>query len=549
MKIALCQINPTVGDLEGNLQKIIDFIKRAKKMGAELVIFPELATTGYFPFDLIHRSGFVEDVERINNEVKKHSHGIGVILGTITYTDPEKPIYNAKDPSSIAYGGGRIYHNSALFFHNKKLIFKYNKIKLPSFDIYNEERYFIPGDSAETVEFKGMKIGINICEDIWFENGPYEEEVKKDADLIINISASPFFYDKPLLRFNMVSEKVKKSGIPTIYLNLVGAQDEVIFDGNSFVLNGEGKPLKKLKGFEEDMEIVELESKPIEITFYEKYESIYNALILGIKDYFRKNGLKKAIVGLSGGVDSALVLALGAFALGRENITALFLPSRYTSTESAKDAEIVAKNLGIKLFTISIDRAFNVIRDSLHPIFGARPFDITEENIQARIRGLLLMAYANKFGGMVLSTGNKSEIAVGYNTLYGDTVGGIAVIGDLYKRDVYHLCGWINENIQDVFPESLLTKPPSAELRKDQKDEDDLPPYSILDRVLEGLIEKNLGYKELLDIAGNRDVLEDILKRYYRNEYKRKQLPIVLKVSPKAFGTGRRMPITGGYRR
>jgi len=548
MKIGIGQINPIVGNFGYNSGKIIEMIKLAKKKGVDLVVFPELSLCGYFPFDLIYRPGFVEEEKEYLKKIVSASESIGVILGFIDSKERKGEAFNIRDPSSFAYGGKNIYFNASALIENKKIIGIQYKSKLPSFDVYNEERYFKPAEKINLFTFRNRKIGINICEDIWYDNGPYQKQAEMGADIIINISASPFYVNKPKIRFNMVSERAKKWGVFTVYANLSGGQDEIIFDGNSFAVNNKGKLIAMGKSFEEDFIIFTTEDKATPISPENKYESIFKALKLGIKDYFYKNGLKKAVVGLSGGIDSAVVYLLGTYALGNKYVTPIFMPSQFTSEDSKKDVENLLKKIGSRLIKIPIDGIFNSISKSLHTVFNDLPFDVAEENIQARIRGILLMAYANKFDGMVLATGNKTEIAVGYNTLYGDTVGGIAPIGDLYKDEVYGLSNYINENFNQPIPDNILKKAPSAELRENQRDEDDLPPYPILNKALKVLIEENLSINEIIKKGVDKKILGEILKRYYNSEYKRKQLPITLKVSPKAFGIGRKIPLTNGFK-
>ena len=548
MKIGIGQIDPIVGDFRYNSDKIIKVIRFAKKKGIDLIVFPELSLCGYFPFDLIHRNSFIEEEKKYLKRIVAASGSIGVILGFIDSKERKGKAFNARDPSSFAYGGKNIYFNASALIENKKIVGIQYKSKLPSFDVYNEERYFKPAKKVNLFTFRKKKIGINICEDIWYDKGPYQKQAEMGADIIINISASPFYVNKPKIRFDMISERAKKWGIFTVYANMTGGQDEIIFDGNSFAVNSKGELIAIGKSFEEDFIIFSTEDKPISFSPENKYASIFKALKLGIKDYFYKNGIKMAAVGLSGGIDSAVVYLLGRYALGNKYVIPIFMPSRFTSENSQKDVENLLKKAETRLITIPIDDIYNATLKSLYPLFNELPFDATEENIQARIRGLLLMAYTNKFGGMALATGNKTEIAVGYNTLYGDTVGGIAPIGDLYKDEVYELAKYINKTFNNPIPTNILKKAPSAELRENQRDEDDLPPYSVLNKALKMLIEENLSVSEIINNGVDRKTLYEILKRYYNSEYKRKQLPITLKVSPKAFGIGRKIPLTKGFK-
>jgi NAD+ synthase (glutamine-hydrolysing) len=536
MKIAISQINPIIGDIKGNTDKILSYISKAKKEDCELIIFPELSILGYPPRDLLLRNDLLKKVDEIIKEkILPESKDIGILLGAPLCKD------------------GRIYNSALLFYHEK--IFGYqHKTLLPSYDVFDETRYFKPANYRHPIIFKGVNLGITVCEDIWndkdywnrkiYEIDPLEELISQGAEIIINISASPYYYGKIKLRLDMLSYIAQKYKRPIVYVNQVGGNDELIFDGSSLVITEDGKIAWRGKSFEEDFGIVDFENLSFikDINFIkEDIEFIYKALVLGIKDYFSKLGFKKAVVGLSGGIDSSVTAVLAVSALGPENVLGVSMPSRYSSEGSIKDAEKLAKNLGIDFRIIPIEMIFKSYLETFNPN-GNPIMDLAEENLQARIRGNILMFISNREGYLVLTTGNKSELAVGYCTLYGDMAGGLAVIGDIPKMMVYELAKFINRE-REIIPQSVLTKVPSAELRPNQKDEDSLPPYSILDQILKAYIEDNLSIEEIVEKGFERSLVEEVIKKIDSAEYKRRQAPPVLKVTTKAFGMGRRMPI------
>ncbi len=536
LKIAIAQINPIVGDIEGNSDKILSYILKAKKENCDLVIFPELSLIGYPPRDLLFRREIVKKIDEILcRKILPESKDMGILLGAPLYKDE------------------KIY-NSALLFYQGKLFGYQHKTLLPSYDVFDEERYFKPAEYCHPIIFKGINLGITICEDIWndkdywnraiYEKDPLEELISQGAEVILNISASPYYYGKIRLRGDMLCYLARKYKRPIIYVNEVGGNDELIFDGSSLVITENGKIAWKGKSFKEDLGIIDL-SNLLSIedinSIKEDIESIYEALILGIRDYFSKLGFKKAVIGLSGGIDSSVVACLATFALGSKNVLGVSMPSRYSSEGSVKDAEILAKNLGIEFRVIPIEKIFKAYLETFNPD-GNPLMDLAEENIQARIRGSILMFISNREGYLVLATGNKSELAVGYCTLYGDMVGGLAVIGDIPKMTVYELARFINRE-REIIPQSILTKVPSAELRPNQRDEDSLPPYPILDEILKAYIEDNLSIDEILEGGFERNLVEGVIKKIDSSEYKRRQAPPTLKVSTKAFGMGRKMPI------
>ncbi len=527
MKIAIAQMNSHIGNFEWNFQKIIKETHTAKKNGADIIVFPELALCGYPPMDLLDKPYFWEKNDKYIKKLKETlPQDIGVILGSIR----------------------AFQYNTAYFFYKGKIQVQ-DKTLLPTYDVFDEKRYFKPAQKWEVFTFKGKKIYIAVCEDIWdgYEENPYHKISK--FDIIINISASPFEMDKLKKRIFLLSDICFKNHCCGIYANTAGANDELIFDGRSFVVNDEGKVVFIGEEFKEDLYLIDLNQKHEEIIEYEDSESsIYNALATGIKDYFFKNGFSKAVLGLSGGIDSAVVCALAVEALGRENVTAILLPGPYSSEHSVKDALNLAAKLGIPHHIVSIKESYHTMLDSLEDVFKGTEFDLTEENIQSRLRGNAIMSYSNKFDSLALNTGNKSELAVGYCTLYGDMIGGLAVIGDLYKTQVYELAKYINRK-EELIPRETIIKPPSAELRPDQTDQDDLPDYDVLDHILFEYLELNKCAEEIIEKHGyNKKVVDKIIRKVFYSEYKRRQSPIVLKVSSKAFGSGRRIPITNEFK-
>ena len=539
MNIALAQINPVTGDFAGNIEKILDYTRKAKSLLADMVVFPELCICGYPPMDLLSYEGFVDENIRALRRIQKECpRDITVILG---YADRNR------------LHKGKALRNRAAVIQNGTIIHTQAKSLLPTYDVFDETRYFEASDERRLFTAHNRKIGIAICEDIWWEKeitpgarypvDPVREFADLGADIIISPSASPFHAGKPALRQSLLGRIGKTASLPVVYVNMVGGNDELIFDGNSMITDKSGALVYKAASFREDLVCVDIESAgPAEITLEEKYDEIEKALVLGIKDYVKKCGFHDVHLGLSGGIDSALVAVLAVKALGAEHVTAFSLPSRYSSEGSKTDAYELAENLSIACHTVPIENIFPQFLQALEPFFGGSEPDTAEENIQARIRGTLLMGYSNKRNSLLLTTGNKSELAVGYCTLYGDMSGGLAVIGDLLKTDVYGLCGHINSREHSI-PEAILTKAPSAELRPDQKDQDSLPPYDILDPVLDYYLVQFKTAEEITALGFDADLVRGILKLVARAEYKRRQAPPVLKVSPKAFGSGRRMPI------
>jgi NAD+ synthase (glutamine-hydrolysing) len=540
MKIALAQLNYHIGNFESNTKKIVDAIHQAKLQGAEIVLFSELAVCGYPPRDFLEFEDFIQKCEHAIDEIKIHTAGIAVLVGS---------------PSRNPKIEGKDLFNSAYFIADgevKKII---HKTLLPTYDVFDENRYFEPNNSFEIVEYKGKKIAVTICEDLWnlgnnnplYTICPMDELMKFKPEMIFNLSASPFDYEHAEDRKRVLKANAEAYQIPIYYCNQVGAQTEIIFDGGSLVIDAKGNVVEELTYFNEEVKVISNSSLVISENKIINHQSqIINALVLGIKDYFEKMNFKKAILGLSGGVDSALVLYLAAQALGKENVHSLLLPSEYSTSHSISDAELLCKNLGTSYDIVPIKNNYETFLKTLNPYFKDLPFNVAEENLQARTRGVLLMAFSNKFGYILLNTTNKSEAAVGYGTLYGDMCGGIAVLGDVYKTQVYELCNFINRN-EEIIPQNILTKAPSAELRPNQKDSDSLPEYDVLDKLLFQYIEKRQGPKELIAQGFATDLVNRVLKMVNSNEWKRHQSAPILRISKKAFGVGRRMPIVGKY--
>jgi len=540
MKIALAQLNYIIGDFEGNKKKIIDSIHRAKNEKADLVVFAELAITGYPPRDFLEFDDFVRKSNDSIHEIAEMADDIAVLIGLPTFN----PLDNGKN-----------LRNSAAFLNNGRVQSFYHKTLLPNYDVFDEYRYFEPNRNFEILEYKGKRIAVTICEDIWnidehyqYVTSPLDELTSLHPDFVINIAASPFNYKQPKIRKSVLRGNIKRYGLPMVYVNHVGAQTELLFDGNSQVMNSKGDSLLELKYFEEDFGVVDIESQQ---TFEDyplpgKIESIEKALIMGVRNYFRKLGLEKAILGLSGGIDSAVTAFIASEALGKNNVYGILLPSQFSSDHSVTDAEQLAQNLGISYDNIAIKDIYDSFEHALQPFFKGMSFNIAEENIQARARGVLLMALSNKFGHILLNTSNKSEAAVGYGTLYGDMNGGLSVLGDVYKTDVFALAKHINR-FKEIIPEHIISKPPSAELRPDQKDSDSLPDYEELDAILNLYIEERKGPREIINKGYDKKLVEKTLRMVNQTEYKRHQTPPILRVSPKAFGMGRRMPIVAKY--
>jgi NAD+ synthetase len=538
MKFGFAQLNTTVGDLAGNHRKIVAAYHQLADQGADLVVTPELAITGYPPQDLVFKSRFVPlnlaSMETLQAEV-------GEVPLLVGYVDT-----NA--------GTGQPYHNAAALIHRGQIVHRFFKSLLPTYDVFDEDRYFEPAHSVSVIEIAGVKCGVTICEDIWTEKylhrrlygtDPVTRLIDGGAQVLINLSASPYSLGKPSRRFEMLSSIASAHRVPIVYCNSVGGNDQLVFDGNSLAISGDGSLRAKLDGFTEDINVVELEpSAPIthNVTFQSDTADLHDALCLGLRDYLHKCGFKSAVIGLSGGIDSAVVAAIAARALGPENVLGVTMPTQYSSEGSVDDSRILAERLGIKFLKIPIQDAFNAVRSQFSEIFASLPEDATEENMQPRLRGLTLMALSNKFGHLLLSTGNKSELAVGYCTLYGDMCGGLAVISDVPKTMVYRLAEHINRE-REIIPRATIEKPPSAELKPGQRDQDTLPPYEVLDPILQLYVEEQLGVAEILTHGFNEKVVRWVQRRVDLNEYKRAQAVPGLKVTSRAFGVGRKMPV------
>ena len=543
MKITIAQLNYHVGDFSGNLEKMKNAVETAKNEGSDLICFAELATCGYPPRDFLNFADFIHKADECVQELAKCAIDIGILLGSPT----RNPVPEGKD-----------LYNSGYFLENGQISFIQHKALLPTYDVFDEYRYFQPADYFSTFTYKGVRIALTICEDMWnvgnenplYTICPMDELMKEKPDLMINLSASPFAYDHAPERIHVLQTNVLRYQLPLFYVNQVGAQTELIFDGGSLVFSANGKIFDELPFFETcirtySLDDVKANNENNEIS-KDKYPLIHDALILGLKDYFGKVGLSKAILGLSGGIDSAVTAVLATRALGKENVSVLLMPSEFSSDHSIEDARILAENLGISYTLFPINDLYNSWLKNLDPHFKELPFGLAEENLQARIRGTLLMAFSNKFGPILLNTSNKSEMAVGYGTLYGDMCGGLSVIGDVYKTEVYELASYINKD-EVVIPVNTLTKAPSAELRPNQKDADSLPDYAVLDKILYLYIEKNQGPNEIISAGFDAALVSRILRLVNINEFKRHQTAPVLRISPKAFGMGRRMPIEGKY--
>jgi NAD+ synthase (glutamine-hydrolysing) len=571
LRVAIAQINPTVGDLTGNVKKIISYIKKAQRLKVDIVAFPELAVTGYPPEDLLLKASFIRDNLRILEKIKSVSKNITAVVGFVAN---KTELYNA-----------------AAVISNNKIIDIYHKKHLPNYGVFDEYRYFMTGSRFPVYTLNGIKIGVNICEDIWYDNGPSLVQSLSGADVIININASPYHVGKASLRESLLTGRVAECNAAIVYVNMIGGQDELIFDGGSLVIDNNEKVLvrgryfkeelitfdleipernkslsepsvKKLKSLLLENEVVENVKIPDQKPFKQKPvlrmrknrtirvdEEVYSALVLGTKDYVRKNGFKGVVIGMSGGVDSALVTTIAVDALGKENVQGIFMPSMYSSKESHEDAHAHANNLGINIDTISIKNLYDSYIQTLSKPFKGTAPDITEENLQARIRGNILMALSNKFGWLVLTTGNKSEMSVGYATLYGDMAGGFAVIKDVPKTLVYDLCQWRNKKARyELIPGRILWKEPTAELRPDQKDTDSLPPYSVLDPILKEYVEEHRSLDKITNMGCDLNSVRRVINMVDHAEYKRRQAPPGIKITPRAFGKDRRFPITNKYK-
>ncbi len=587
IRIALAQINTTVGDFAGNAAKIIASIEQAKRAGADIVAVPELSLTGYPPEDLLLKPQFISANRKALDDIIAASTGIISIVGFVDRTTD--------------------IHNAAAVICDGKLEAVYRKNFLPNYSVFDEYRYFDAGQSAPIFAYGDVLFGVNICEDIWYPGGPTQVQALAGAQIIINISASPYHAGKGRDRERMLATRAEDNAVALAYVNLVGGQDELVFDGQSLVINERGQIIARGKLFEEDLivtdinaervfkerlhdprrrqdrldvagrgigvELIELRKTPFETvrqaaslsavsraaTLSESgtswqlvpqmAEEVYSALVVGTRDYVLKNGFKSVVIGLSGGVDSALVACVAVDALGAENVTCVFMPTRYSSNESARDAEALAKNLGVAYHIIPIEDTFNQYLTMLEPVFAGTAMGVAEENIQARVRGNILMAVSNKFGSIVLTTGNKSEVSVGYCTLYGDMCGGFAVIKDVPKMLVYELCNYVNRRgAQPIIPEYIITRPPSAELREDQKDSDSLPPYEVLDAILDLYVEQDLSIEAIIAEGFDEATVLRIARLVDLNEYKRRQAAPGVRITPRAFGRDRRMPITNKFK-
>jgi len=570
MKIALAQQNYHIGNFEENTRKIIEGIRWAKGQGAELVVFSELCVCGYPPRDFLEFNDFIIKCYDAIDLIKEEADTIGVLIGA---------------PARNLEKDGKDLFNAAFLLYEKEVKAEIHKTLLPNYDVFDEYRYFEPAYEWKVMEFKGRKLAVTICEDIWnmgdnplYRVTPMEKLAPQQPDVMINISASPYNYAQDIVRNSIVRAHTLKYRLPMLYCNTVGSQTEIVFDGGSLVYDKNGKKIMEMKYFEEDYQVFELEAlvrpdgeqekRPAEVkeeavyfssadvgvgedtirylTNEKNIEEIYHALVLGIRDYFYKMGFTKAILGASGGIDSAVTQALAVAALGKENVRAILMPSPYSTSHSVSDAELLSKNLGNPYDIIAIKEVYESFLGTLKPLFKDLPFSVAEENIQSRTRGNLLMAMANKFGYILLNTSNKSELATGYGTLYGDMAGGIGVLGDLYKMQVFALAGYINKK-KEIIPSNIITKPPSAELRPNQKDSDSLPEYDILDRVLYEYIERRNGPREIIALGYDPVLVTRVLRLVNTNEYKRNQFCPIIRISSKAFGVGRRVPIVGKY--
>jgi NAD+ synthase (glutamine-hydrolysing) len=543
MKVGLAQLNTIVGDLDGNRRKILAAYDQLVAEGAELVVFPELIVTGYPPRDLLLRERFLQDAEDSLETIAREIGEVPALIGTVR-----------RNPAAR----GRVALNAAAWCEHGVVKHWAQKCLLPTYDVFDEDRYFEAASAPSVIEWKGHRIGLTICEDIWtgplvetsrhYATEPLAQLAKEKIDLLLNLSASPWSHGKDSRRREIVDAAAAQVGAPIVYVNAVGGNDELVFDGHSLVAFPDGRLHAGLAPFEEDCRVIDLEGDSYEDARFERSEmaDIWSALVLGVRDYAHKTGFQRGLIGLSGGIDSALVAAIAAAALGPENVIGISLPSKISSQHSRDDAARLAANLGIRYETLPIAEIVQSAEATLAPLFSGRKTDVTEENIQARARGLLLMAVSNKFGALLLTTGNKSEVSVGYCTLYGDMCGGLAVISDVPKTKVFALCRWLNRE-REVIPWNTISKPPSAELRPDQKDEDSLPPYDLLDAILQRYVEEGQTRAELVAAGYDEAIVKDVARKVDLNEYKRKQMAPGIKITPLAFGVGRRIPIVQKY--
>lgn len=550
MKISIAQLDYHIGNFESNIRKIREAIQQAREESADLILFAELAVPGYPPRDFLEFDDFIHECELGIHSIAQDCRGIAAIVGS---------------PSRNTNPRGKRLFNTAYFLAEGKVMAMAHKSLLPNYDVFDEYRYFEPNRDFQVIEYHGIKIAVTICEDLWnitdtplYTASPMEILIQQHPDMIVNIAASPFHYDQMSIRRDVLARNASTYGLPVFYVNHIGAQTELIFDGGSMVVDRKGRVLDELNYFQEDLRFYRFDKPKKNVLLSDRgimgpqnldtsrIALIHDALVLGIRTYFRKLGFREAILGLSGGIDSAVTLVLAAEALGNEHVRAVLLPSRYSTGHSVRDAVELAENTGVPYQTISIEEAFRSFESLLQPVFGDRPPDVTEENIQARVRAVVLMALANKFGYILLNTSNKSEAAVGYGTLYGDMCGGIAVLGDVYKTQVYELAAYINRS-REIIPVHTIQKPPSAELKPGQQDSDSLPDYDLLDRILFQYIEMCQGPQDIIHMGFDEKTVRKVLRMVNTNEYKRHQTPPILRISPKAFGMGRRMPIVGRY--
>lgn len=543
MKVGVVQINAVVGDFPGNAKRILAGYREALEKGAELVVTPELSLVGYPPRDLVFKSQFVPRCLQALDYLKGEVGEVPLLVG---YVDR-----SGKRP-------GRAFRNAVAWLEEGEIRHRINKTLLPTYDVFDEWRYFEPSEECEVIEFKGMKVGVTVCEDIWtedflyrplYEREPVRELKDKGAELVVNLSASPFALNKPVARRDLFASVAKEAGMPLVYCNAVGGQDQLIFDGHSAVVDGDGEVMASLSGFREEVEVVDVGVKQEGVMWPELNENaqLYEALVLGLRDYATKCGFREACLGLSGGIDSAVTAALAAEALGAENVRGLTMPSRFSSEGSIGDSVKLAQNLGMRCEEVPIGEVFEAVKGALRPSFDGAKEDVTEENMQARIRGLFLMSLSNKTGAILLTTGNKSELAVGYCTMYGDMCGGLAAISDLPKTRVYELARWMNRE-REVIPWNTIEKPPSAELAPDQKDQDSLPPYEVLDGILELYVEQQMSASDIIECHEfEESIVRWVQRRVDLNEWKRHQAAPGLRVTSKAFGVGRRMPIVQNF--
>ncbi len=538
VRVALGQLNTTVGDLDGNVARMVDWTTRAAEEGAHLICFPELAITGYPPEDLVLRPRFVEDNLAALDALAVATAGssCAVMVGFVDRTEEG-------------------LHNAAAMIRDGRVQARYHKIQLPNYGVFDEKRYFVPGTAACSVRLASSELGLSVCEDAWYGDAPFDEYERTRPQVILNINGSPYHHGKGAERLEICRARARQTGAWIVYVNAIGGQDELVFDGGSMVVSPDGQVIARASMFEEDLVVVKIDAavapgrQSTEPSWPTGSEEVYRALVLGIRDYVRKNGFGEVVIGMSGGIDSALVTTLAVDALGPEAVRALAMPSPYSSRESVEDAVGCAQRLGVRIDTVPITDVFDAYRRTLADLFAGTEEGVAEENLQARIRGNLLMALSNKFGSLVLATGNKSEYAVGYATLYGDMAGGFAPIKDVPKTLVYELCAWRNELDPTTapIPDQIMTKPPSAELRLDQLDTDSLPPYDLLDPIIEAYVEEDCDADAIVARGFDRATVERVMRLIDRAEYKRRQAAPGVKITPKAFGRDRRLPITNRY--